>query len=103
MTLPVHWRGLALATGAAAVVLLASCGGDDDDEATPSPLPSPTVSSLPTPAPTPSPTATTTAVSRTAIATFDNPFAMAFLPDGRLLVTEKAGTLRLVSTTGAVP
>ena len=102
MTRPAHWRGLALATGAAAVVLLASCGGDDDDEAPPSPLPSPTVSSLPTPAPPPSPTATTTAVSRTAIATFDTPFAMAFLPDGRLLVTEKAGTLRLVSTTGAV-
>ena len=47
-----------------------------------------------------------------AIATigkFDAPFAMAFLPDGALLVTEKAGTLKMrapdgkVSTIGGVP
>jgi glucose/arabinose dehydrogenase len=34
------------------------------------------------------------------IAEFDEPWAMAFLPDGRLLVTEKAGRLLLVDTTG---
>lgn len=35
-----------------------------------------------------------------AITDFDQPWAMAFLPDGRLLVTEKAGRLLVVSQTG---
>lgn len=34
------------------------------------------------------------------VATFDGPWAMTFLPDGRLLVTEKAGTLFVVSQDG---
>lgn len=33
----------------------------------------------------------------TAVATFDEPWAMAFLPDGRLLVTEKKGRLKLLA------
>ena len=36
----------------------------------------------------------------TAIATFDQPWAMTFLPDGRMLVTEKGGQLKLVSADG---
>jgi len=36
----------------------------------------------------------------TPVADFDAPWAMTFLPDGRLLVTEKAGTLLLVSPDG---
>ena len=36
------------------------------------------------------------------IGTFDTPFAMNILPDGRLLVTEKAGALKLRSPNGAV-
>ena len=35
------------------------------------------------------------------IARFDTPWAMAFLPDGRLLVTEKPGQLYLVAAGGA--
>jgi len=35
-----------------------------------------------------------------AIASFDEPWAMTFLPDGRMLVSEKAGTLQLVDAKG---
>ena len=38
----------------------------------------------------------------TAIDRFSNPFAMALLPDGRLLVTEKGGALRLRARAGGV-
>ena len=34
------------------------------------------------------------------VASFDEPWAMTFLPDGRLLVTEKAGSLLLVTQDG---
>ncbi|WP_254306145.1 PQQ-dependent sugar dehydrogenase [Sphingopyxis sp. BSNA05] len=36
----------------------------------------------------------------TAIASFDEPWAMTFLPDGRMLVSEKAGKLQLVDAEG---
>lgn len=38
----------------------------------------------------------------TQIGQFDQSFAMAFLPDGRLLVTEKTGHLKLRATDGSV-
>jgi len=34
------------------------------------------------------------------VATFDEPWAMAFLPDGRMLVAEKKGTLQIVGQDG---
>ena len=37
----------------------------------------------------------------TEVADFDSPWAMMFLPDNRMLVTEKAGTLWLLSPDGA--
>lgn len=85
--------------------LLMGCGdggGGSDPVATVpggSPTPIPTPSPSPTATPTPAPT--TTAVSQKAVASFDNPWAMAFLPDGRLLVTEKPGRLQLVTQAGA--
>ncbi len=38
----------------------------------------------------------------TPVAIFDEPWAMTFLPDRRMLVTEKGGTLKLVSADGKV-
>jgi glucose/arabinose dehydrogenase len=38
----------------------------------------------------------------TPVAKMDEPWAMTFLPDGRLLVTEKKGRLRVVTTDGKV-
>ena len=38
----------------------------------------------------------------TPVATFDEPWAMAFLPDGRLLVTEKRGRLKLLAPDGTI-
>jgi glucose/arabinose dehydrogenase len=38
----------------------------------------------------------------TEIASFQSPWALAFLPDGRLLVTEKRGALKLVQPGGAI-
>lgn len=91
----------------ALALMLSACGSDDAGSGpistipgeTPTPVPTPTPSPSPTPSPTPPPV--TTAVSQRTIATFDNPWAMVFLPDGRMLVTEKPGHLQLVTQSGA--
>jgi glucose/arabinose dehydrogenase len=46
--------------------------------------------------------ATEPAFAITEVASFAEPWAMAFLPDGRLLVTEKRGKLKLVQPGGQV-
>jgi len=70
-----------------AIALLAACnagaGVSAQPQATPSPAPDP---ALP--------------FTLTQVADFDTPWAMAFLPDGRMLVTEKAGKILLVSADG---
>lgn len=48
------------------------------------------------------PAARPTAFTIETLGQFDKPFAMAFLPDGALLVTEKAGVLKLRTTDGGV-
>jgi glucose/arabinose dehydrogenase len=93
--------------GAAALALaLVGCGGSDggDIGVVPGPIPTASPTPSPTPTPTPSPIgeAPTLAVTRTPVATFDNPWAMVFLPDGRLLVTERPGRLRLATQGGQV-
>ena len=84
---------------ALALLLLAGACGDDDGGGSIAPVPAPTGTPTPT---SPTPTPPTTSVTQNAVATFDNPWAMVFLPDGRMLVTEKPGRLRIVTTTGTV-
>lgn len=81
----------------ALLLWLCACGGEDGTPTSPAPTPTPT----PTPSPTPTPPPTTM-VSTSPIATFDNPWAMVFMPDGRMLVTERTGRLRLVTAGGQV-
>lgn len=91
-----------LLAGAVLAALSACSGGGDGGMVTPTPTPSPSASPSPTPSPSPSPTPTPIAsVQSTAVATFASPWAMVFLPDGRALVTEKGGTLRIVTQAGA--
>jgi glucose/arabinose dehydrogenase len=66
--------------------LLAACGDMGNKDATAA------TSATATPAAEPD---TTTGFATTELARFDSPWAMTFLPDGRLLVTEMGGTLKL--------
>ena len=80
-------------------LLLCGCGGDETS--TPPPIGGPAPAPTPTPTPTPTPSPPTTAVTQRIVASFNTPWAMTFLPDGRLLVTERGGNLFLVSSAGS--
>lgn len=110
--------GFLRASGFAAfpmALCLAACGGSDgsDTGGGLSVTPGSTPSSTPTA--TPTPPRTVVSVQRTTVAQLTTPWAMAFLPDGNLLVTERPtwdaadgsnvpvpGSLRLVTQAGAV-
>ncbi len=83
-------RSLPRSAALALALILCGCGGDE---------PPPTSGPTPTPTPTSPPT---TAVTQRIVAAFNTPWAMTFLPDGRMLVTERRGNIFLVSTAGAV-
>jgi glucose/arabinose dehydrogenase len=82
-----------IAALAAAVAMLHACGGGGGDSA-PAPVPAPP----PAPGVTP---AVNVGVTEKAT-TLSNPWGLAFLPDGRILVTERGGRLKLLSAGGAV-
>ena len=75
-----------------AIVVLLGAAACSQAETEPSRGPDPTLTRA-TPAPGDAPFAIA------AQATFNEPWAMAFLPDGRLLVTEKRGALKLFDPT----
>jgi len=98
-------RGAACALSVAVLAgAFTACGGGSTVSSvtggtvvTPVPLPVPAPS--PTPTPTPAPGASPKATVLTSA--LSGPWGLAFLPDGRMLVTQKAGTLVIVSANGA--
>ncbi|HEU4960852.1 MAG TPA: PQQ-dependent sugar dehydrogenase [Sphingomonas sp.] len=88
---------------APALLSLIACGNAGNGTAGATPAPSATASPTPTPAPTPVADLPAGLPFNASLeGHFDNPFAIAFLPDGRLLVTEKPGHLKLRATDGSV-
>lgn len=88
-----------------ACLALSGCGGSGDSAPTPTPTPTPTPPATPRPI---------SGVSATPVASFAAPWSFTFLPDGRMLVTERPasattlanpmepGSLRLVTAAGII-
>lgn len=91
MNIHIHPSTLACAI---ALATLAGCSGGTGQQ--PNAPPPPGSSSQPAGhPPSPPPSARTAAFNIAEVAKFESPWALTFLPDGRLLVTEMAGTLYL--------
>ena len=82
-----------IAVAAFALAAASACNGEEPQSPAPTPTPTPVATA--TPAPTGG-----LPFSVTPVADFDAPWAMTFLPDGRMLVTEKQGQMLLVSADG---
>lgn len=80
----------------AALGMLSACGGDDGSN-TPTPTPIATPTTVPTPTPKP-----IVGITQTVVAPFKSPWAMAFLPDARLLVTDNQTRSLSIVQPGAV-
>jgi len=93
-------RALLSSVAATLALILSGCGGDENNGGSPPVIVTPGPTPTPTPTGTPTPTPPTTSVSQRNVAGFSNPWAMTFLPDGRMLVTERQGALWLVTTGG---
>ena len=92
---------LAVAT---VLAMPAACGGGS--AAVPEPrvvaaTPAPSATPAPPPAPTPVPAPASPLKTTVLTGGLSSPWGMAFLPDGRMLVTQKAGTMVIVSANGA--
>jgi glucose/arabinose dehydrogenase len=91
-------RSRVLIVASVAALLLAACGGSDEPGAARAGADDPTATPL---IAVSEPAAD--AIEAVTVATgLRSPWGLAFLPDGRALVTEKAGTLRVVSADGTV-
>jgi len=75
--------------GLAAAVLLSACGGDDGPKRPPLPV-----------GPVPPSGGGLAPRAVTLTSGLENPWGLAFLPDGRMLVTERPGRMRIVSADG---
>src|SRR5262245_17847025 len=82
-----------VSTAVAGAILL-SCGGGKNDGPTPvpvpAPVPAPTPAPSPAPAPTPPPASGTPSMTRSVyLSNLQNPWDLAFTPDGAMLYTQR--------------
>lgn len=90
MTTSLKMKNLTLAT--ALMIVLVACSNGDNAQATKGGEEAQTTDISPV---------DRIAFEKSEIATFNEPWAMTFLPDGRMLITEKEGKLLLVDQNGA--
>jgi len=101
-------RRLGILWAATAALPLIACGGSNDGAGS-TPVPPPSGSPPPSgggsggtpPPPAPPPPAPAPVIKTTELnTTLESPWGLAFLPDGRMLVTQKAGTIVILSADG---